>query len=122
MKDSMTSLENYLSQELQELREIMMNRLQVLEDVQSDTSESDIQAYRQQVRTVFPTPLKCHKDLPNVAMSSPMVFPVSVTEIPTKERHSHCLSMGTYTDEVLKGNQGGHFFCMVFILPMSESS
>lgn len=40
----MTSLENYLSQELQELREITMNGLQVLEDVQSDTSESDIQA------------------------------------------------------------------------------
>lgn len=87
MKDSMTSLENHLSQELQELRETMMNRLQDLEDAQSDTSESEIQATGQD--RSFPKLLKCRNDFPKVAMRSPMVFPVSVSEKPATKKQSN---------------------------------
>ena len=82
---SMKSLEMYMIQEVQTLRETIANRLQALDNLQSNTSESDtseINMTGHQRGLKLPTPVRRQEDVPKVVMLSPLVFPVTVSEKP----------------------------------------
>lgn len=80
----MNALENFLTQEIQSLREMMVTRLQVLDDLQSDTSD----LVAGDGKTI-PTPILHLGYLSKVVIQTPVAASVCITEkLPTK-RHSN---------------------------------
>ena len=72
----MKSLETYVVQEVQTLKETMVNRFQALEDHRSDISEGELQGTGHERVLKFSTPFRVRG-----------VFPVSVNEKPETKKH-----------------------------------
>lgn len=69
LNDSMKSLESYRMHEIQSFHENMVAMVPVLEDTESDSSQSDTC-----------NPIKHQENIPNVVMGISLVFPVTMTE------------------------------------------
>ena len=72
----MKSLQSYMFQEVQTLKEAIVNRLQALEDLQSDTSEEELQVTGHEKNLKFSTPFRVRG-----------AFPVSINEKSAMKKH-----------------------------------
>ncbi|ERE73492.1 Retroviral nucleocapsid protein Gag containing protein [Cricetulus griseus] len=91
--ESMKALETQMIQEVQTIRVTVVNRLQALDNLQSDTSESDasqINKTGHQRGLESPRPFRHQEDLPEVVRPSPVVFPDLHTQAAYDE---HILSL-----------------------------